>query len=146
MNSRPKCPGHEDVVRAIRSADYDEKNRRFSSGLFKGMEVSVSRLTVFSLDRLFFIFHADLDRPEKNPPTKVKWAGEIKVSTLESIGQSHEPGPINLTVEADPTERNPAHAVIPQRITTGLAHKINRALRIHSDSSVPYPDPPPFIS
>jgi hypothetical protein len=146
MNNRPRCAGHEQIVRAIRSADYDEKKRRLSSGLFKGKEISVSRLSILPLNKLFLLFHSELDRQEKNPPTKVKWAGEMTVSTLESIGRNYEPAPTGLTVEADPTERNPAHAVIPQRITTGLAHRINRALTIHSDSSVSHPDPPPLIS
>lgn len=146
MNSRSICISDEDIVRAIRSADYDEKRGRFSSGLFKGTETSVSRLTVLSLDNLFIIFHTELDRLEKDPPNKVKWAGEIKIATLQSIGENHRDAPTKLTVEADPTERNPAHAVIPQKITTGLAFRIIRALKVHPDSSVPHPDLPPSIS
>jgi hypothetical protein len=59
---------------------------------------------------------------------------------LRSIGQNHKEAPVKLTVEIDPTEKNPAHAEIPHKITRGLAFKIIKELKLHSDSSITFSD------
>lgn len=129
MTKRTECSDSENIVRAIRSADYD--GRRISSGLFQTDEISVSRLLILGLSDLFPIFHRDLDR-EMDPPGKVIGAGEINVGVLKQIGSTHSK-PTVLTVEIDPKPENPAHAIIPQKLSRGLRRKITEKLIFHPD-------------
>ena len=119
------CPPEENVLRAIQTAHFDPERNRYSSALFKGSSTSVSRLSISSIDELFAVFHRELDC--------VIAAGEINVGTLQEIGRNFQ-SPVELTVLENPTDSNPAHAVIPQKISKGLARAIIRALRIHFDS------------
>ncbi len=127
------CPPEENVLRAIHSAHCDKARDRdrYSSDLFRGSGTSVSRLSVFSIDQLFAIFHRELDSPPKN--RFVVAAGEINVGRLQEIGRGFRSNPTDLTVEEDPTETNPAHAVIHEKISKGLAREIIRALIVHPD-------------
>jgi hypothetical protein len=127
------CPPEENVLRAIHSAHCDQARDRdrYSSDLFRGSETSVSRLSVLSIDKLFAIFHRELDSPPAN--RLVVAAGEINVGRLQEIGREFRSNPTDLTVEEDPTETNPAHAVIPQKISKGLAREIIRSLIVHPD-------------
>ena len=52
---------------------------------------------------------------------------------LQNIGRKQNPA-VALTVEPKPSEWNPAHAEIPQRITRGLANKILPELKLHQPS------------
>jgi hypothetical protein len=52
---------------------------------------------------------------------------EINVGALQSIGRRYK-DPVELTVEPDPLPNNPAHALIPQRITRGLSGEIREYL------------------
>ncbi len=79
---------------------------------------------------LFAIFHQELDSPPKN--RFIIGAGEINVEQLQEIGRNYQQ-PIELSVEATPTNNNPAHAEIPQKISRPLAFSIIRALIIHQD-------------
>ncbi|HCC55013.1 MAG TPA: hypothetical protein DEQ20_08850 [Desulfobulbaceae bacterium] len=97
--------------------------------MFKGENISVSRLTVLPITDLLKIFHNELDRP---PAAKVIAAGEINIGTMQEIGKSQDQ-PKVLTVEEDPLPSNPAHAEIPQKITRGLALKIGNALILHNE-------------
>lgn len=128
-----ECLREENIVRAITSADWDAKNNRYSSDLFKGERKSVSRLSILALEELFRIFHRQLD---KLPDKIVVKAGEINVGHLQNIGRNHS-SPVVLTVVPDPIPDNPAHAEIPQKISRGLALKIIAALILHEDKSVP---------
>jgi hypothetical protein len=66
--------------------------------------------------------------------------GEISVGRLQDIGNGYQVGPADklvdqptkLTVVEKPEDWNPAHAVIPEKITRGLANKILPALVRHS--------------
>ncbi len=58
--------------------------------------------------------------------------GEINVGELQRIGREYQ-HPIELTVEQDPKEDNRAHAIVPQKISSGLAKVIIRSLLIHED-------------
>ena len=128
-----ECSPTEDIVRAIRSSDWDPKNNRFSSNLFRGPKASVGRLVIYSLNKLFRIFHRDLDRPYKLPPDMVKWGGEINIGVLKNIGSNHTEKPTEITVELSPYRFNRAHAEIIQQLSRGLCHKIISSLKIHND-------------
>ncbi len=127
---RLNCSPEEDIVRAIHNAHFDEEKGRLSSSLFKGQNTSVSRLAILPLPELFKIFHEDLDKP---PERLVYAAGEINIGHLIYIGESHSQ-PLSLTVEEAILPHNTAHAEIPQKISKGLALRINRELKIHSDN------------
>lgn len=128
---RPECPPEENVLRAIHSAHWDERNERYSSSLFKGSGTSVSRLSVRGMAELFAIFHRELDSVPKH--RFVRSGGEINVGRLQQVGRGYQNRPTDLTVEQAPTETNPAHAEIPQNISKGLAFEIIRELTIHTD-------------
>ncbi len=98
-----------------------------SSSLFKGENISVSRLAVLPLDQLFEIFNRELVKP---PERSVVGAGEINVGRLQQIGREFT-HPLELTVEHDPQPGNPAHAEIPQRISKGLSKRIIDELALH---------------
>ncbi|HBB97708.1 MAG TPA: hypothetical protein DC054_20195 [Blastocatellia bacterium] len=129
---RPKCPPEEDIVRALHDAQWDRANDRKSSTIFKGKNISVSRLSVLGLRELFGIFHAKLDG---SPNGAIVAVGEINVGELQRIGRQYQ-HPMELTVEEDPQEDNLAHAVIPQDITRGLANVIIKTLKIHNEVGV----------
>ncbi len=128
---RVECLPAEDIVRAIHFAQWDRTNGRDrkSSAIFKGRNISVSRLSILGLHELFAIFHAKLDG---SPNGIIVAVGEINIGELQRIGREY-PEAIGLTVEQDPQEDNPAHALIPQDITRGLARVIIGALIIHED-------------
>jgi len=138
------CADHEDVVRAINEANWDTKEGRPASSLFKGENISLSRLECLDLISIIDIF---LKEMTKCPLVCV---GKINVGGLRQIGQEHG---VNLTVEQDPNDGNPAHAEIPQNITKrSLALQIAKTLEIHSikqdAESLPvsthdYQSPPP---
>jgi hypothetical protein len=130
-----ECLPNENVVRALRSSDWDPKHNRFSSDLFIGPDTSVSRLAILTLKRLFKIFHRDLDRYEKIPPWIVKWAGEINVGRLDAIGKNHKAKPTKIIVKPDPLSYNPAHGIIPGKLSKGLSKAIIKELVIHNDSA-----------
>jgi len=127
--NRPECPREENIVRAICDSHFDKKNDRFSSYLFEGPNTSVNRLLILPLNKLFKIFHRDLDKPLKS---KVIASGEINVGKLQDIGKNHNK-PHSITVEIDPLPENRSHAVIPQKLSRGLALKIISELKIHYD-------------
>lgn len=120
------------MLRAIHTAFWDKSRNRWTSEIFKGEKVSVSRLAILSIEALFAIFHSELDSPPRN--RYVVGGGEINVGNLQKIALNYLQ-PTELTVEEDPTEINPAHAEIPQNITKGLARKIIAALIIHYEQT-----------
>jgi len=115
----------EDIVRGIFTDKWD--GTRIAPSLFKGENVSVSRLAVIPLADHWDMFRKHLEKP---PERRLELIGEINVGHLQKLGRSHEPR-VNLTVEPRPEDWNPAHAEIPQRITRGLANKIVNALKRH---------------
>jgi len=126
MANPQECPDHEDVVRAICSPHYDEKQDRVSKSLFRGSSISVSRLAVLPLERLVSIFQLELETEEK-PLWRL---GEIGVGRLKELGITHST-PCALSVVPKPTRSNKAHAEIPQKISRGLANRIVADLKLH---------------
>jgi hypothetical protein len=127
LSNRPQCPPDEDILRAITTADWDEREGRVQASFFahdgKGDGVSVSRLQVLSREQLLRIFSAEFQ-----PPRLTLGTAEINVGVLQALGREFKPAPTELTVEQDPTPTNPAHALIPQKITRGLSNHIRRYL------------------
>src|SRR5206468_4989448 len=111
---------------AICSDKWD--GQRLSPSLFKGKETSVGRLTITSLLNHWDVFRRFVEKP---PERKLELIGQINVGKLRELGRMHKDAPVELTVEPDPLDGFPSHAVIPQNITRGLASKIVDALRIH---------------
>ncbi|MBI4027295.1 MAG: hypothetical protein HY360_20080 [Verrucomicrobia bacterium] len=101
--------------------------------MFKGENTSVSRLAITSLEDHWDLFRKFVEKP---PERWLERIGEVNVGALQQIGRRYT-HPAELTVESDPTDWNPAHAVIPQNISRGLANQIIRQLKIHED---PRPD------
>lgn len=116
----------EDVVRAILTDKWD--GQRTSPSLFKGQDVSVSRLALIPLADHWDMFRMRLENP---PERRLERIGEINVGQLQRIGRNYK-NPIELTVEPKPEDWNRAHAEIPQKITRGLANKIIEALKLHA--------------
>jgi len=129
---RPLCPPEENVLRALHTAFWDKSYHRGTSEVFKGTNISVSRLAILNLSELFRIFHLELDSPPHN--RHVVGGGEINIGRLQQIARDFQ-NPIEITVEEAPTEINPAHAEIPQNITRGLARQIIAALIIHYEQT-----------
>jgi hypothetical protein len=121
----------EDIVRAICTDKWDRDAQRASPSLFRGPDTSVSRLAVIPLADHWDLFRRHVERP---PERLLEVIGEINVGTLQKIGRDYET-PVELTVEPQPEDWNPAHAEIPQKVSRGLATQIVRALRIHSPPS-----------
>lgn len=136
--NRPECPREENIVRAIRSSDWDAEHNRWSSNLFRGPNTSVSRLTILDLDKLFKIFCKDLHKP---PVHRVIKCSEINVGVLQDLGKQFCVGkksqPVTITVEEVPIKNdpvltdNPAHAEIPQKLPRTLAFEIIKSLKEH---------------
>lgn len=129
---RPEVPSEENIVRAIHQAWWDENGNRTESSIFKGENISVSRLSILGKDDLFKILHKQLD---KSPNGIIIGLGEINVGKLKEIGKSFV-NPTEITVEEDPLPENPAHAEIPQKISRGLAKRIIRELKFIRDESL----------
>jgi len=118
-------PPHEDIVRAICTDKWD--GQRLAPSLFTGDNTSVSGLSVLPLNDHWDMFRQHVQRP---PERLLALIGEINVGHLQQIGLGYKQ-PIELTVEPDPLEWKPAHPIIPQEITRGLANQIIRALELH---------------
>ena len=127
---REKLAGEEDIVRAILNAHWDVENNRWSSELFKGENISVSRLSILPLREIFEIFDNELGIP----PRSVIFAGEINIANLQAIAQNYVSKPTKLTVEEDALPTNKAHAEIPEKITRGLAFEIIKGLKLHPNN------------
>jgi hypothetical protein len=122
-------PPEEDIVRGICTDKWD--GTRVAPSLFKGENVSVSRLAVIPLADHWDMFRRLLEKP---PERQLELIGEINVGHLQQLGRDYKPK-VELAVEAKPEDSNPAHAEIPQRITRGLATQIVNALKRHTPPS-----------
>lgn len=119
---RPLCSDQENILRAINLAHWDPNHNRGNSSLFRGSNLSVSRLAILPQDEILQIFKSELVCP-------VLFAGEINVGALKGIGRSHS---TIITVEEDPLPTNLAHAEIPENLTSKkLARDICGALLLH---------------
>ena len=115
----------EDIVRAVCTDKWD--GTRIAPSLFKGQNVSVSRLAIIPLSDHWDMFRMHLEKP---PERQLERIGEINIGRLQEIGKSHATS-VHLTVVPKPEEWNRAHAEIPETITRGLANRIVHALAIH---------------
>jgi hypothetical protein len=82
---------------------------------------------ILPIQEIVRIFKADFDGRPTGP---LDATGEINVGELKRIGAAHEFAPKMLTVKPMPTAENPAHAEIPEKISTGLSKSIIRKLKI----------------
>lgn len=132
-----QCVPTENIIRAIRTSDWDENNNRLSSSLFRGPKTSVSRTIILSLEDLQRIFCKDLHRP---PDHRVVQAGEINVGELKKLGKDFKVGgkfeERIISVYPDPIKDhkiyadNPAHALIQEKLPRSLCLKINMKLKL----------------
>lgn len=120
----------EDIARAICSDKWDPKTGLVSASLFKGEEVSVSRLAITPLEETWALFRSSVEKP---PERTLKRIGTINVGTLAEVGAKYENEPVKLTVEPNPLDGYPSHAIIPQKITRGLSNQILKKLTIHEE-------------
>lgn len=116
----------EDIARAICSEKGDEP--RVSPSLMRGPNTSVSRLTIAPLEQTWEVFRRNVEKP---PSRKLELIATINVGTLRGLGESYRPQPTKITVEAAPLEGYPSHAIIPNKLSRGLATKIVNALDRH---------------
>ena len=87
----------------------------------------MSRLLILPIQEIVRIFKADFDGRPTGP---LDATGEINVGHLKRIGRAHQFAPKNLTVKPMPTEGNPAHAEIPEKISAGLSKSIIKELKV----------------
>ncbi|MBZ0104654.1 MAG: hypothetical protein K8H84_03395 [Sulfuricella denitrificans] len=120
MQGRNIINREELVLRAITEAHWDEKNNRGSSSLFKGENISLSRLSILDQKSIFLIFFRDLDKPSNS----LLGAGKISVGNIEDAGKENPNQPVVITVVEDPIPENIAHAEITQNISRSIAKKI----------------------
>jgi hypothetical protein len=125
----------ESVVRAICSDKIDPVNGKIATSLFKGREISLSRLAIIPLARQWPLLAATV---QKLPGRKLEKLGELTVADVEDIGATYRqtemppPAPTILTVEDQPIAQNPAHAIIPQEIKAdGLAKALRARVVVH---------------
>lgn len=120
----------ENFARAICSDKWDGATGEISASLFKGENTSISRLSIVPLEETWPLFR---NRVEKPPHRTLDRIGTMNVGELNQIGTGYENAPKALTVEPDPRPGYPSHAIIPQKISRGLANEIIKHLRIHEE-------------
>lgn len=120
----------ESIARAVCSDKWDANTGRISPSLFKGQNVSVSRLKICPLDQSWDLFRRHVAKP---PERRLERLGTIKVETLHDIGLNYTAGPVPLEVEADPLVDFPSHAIITGKISRGLATSILKAVSVYSE-------------
>lgn len=124
----------EGLVRAICSDKIDMQNGRISKSLFKGVEISLSRLVIFPLPKQWPVLAATV---QKLPGRRLERLGEIAVAEIEDLGakilKDADNRPASLTAIAQPLPHNEAHAVIREEIKSdALAKALVASLRVHA--------------
>lgn len=117
------CDDSELVLRAIHESEYDGiRVSRSIHRVYRGKNVSVSRLAVYSRTKIFAIFHRDFDKPNKS---RVVAAAEISCAAIKSVSAAHFK---KHKIKTDPKRvrrnslaGNDAHAEIEGNINDGLA-------------------------
>ncbi len=120
----------EDIARAICTEKFDPVTGRVSTGLFRGFNISVSRLSICPLEETWELFR---QRVEKPPERTLQRIGVINVGRLSNIGMTFKANPTALTVEPAPLEGYRSHAVIPEKISNGLATEIIKNLALEKE-------------
>lgn len=116
----------EEIVRAICTDKWD--GERIAPSAFTGPDTSVSRLAITPLEEHWEVFRRGVEKP---PERLLERIAQIAVGRLSDIGRTHKPTAA-ITVEADPVDWNPAHAIIPGKRSRGLANRIRDAVAIHN--------------
>jgi hypothetical protein len=119
-------PDEEEIVRAICTDKMD--GERIAPSAFTGPDTSVSRLAIIALEDHWDLFRRGVEKP---PERLLERIAQINVGRLAELGRTHQP-PVSVTVEADPVEWNPAHAIIPGKRSRGLATRIRDACTFHA--------------
>ena len=115
----------EEIVHAVCTDKWD--GERIAPSTFRGPDTSVSRLAVTQLEDHWDLFRRGVEKP---PARLLERIAQISVARLEEIGATHNPS-TTITVEPDPLDWNPAHAIIPGKRSRGLANRIVDAVTIH---------------
>lgn len=125
---REQVPDNEEIVRGITSAHYDPVHDQISSDVFcrRKEEVSVNRLAICTLKEIFGILRRKLEKPGQS--IQLLKVGQIQVGFLKRVCVEFKHKSTPITIEADPEDDDLSHAVIPQRISDGLAKEIIRNL------------------
>lgn len=123
----------ERVLRAVCSDKFDPVTRKVAKSLFKGAEISLSRLQVIPIARQWPLLASTV---QKLPGRRLERLGEIGVDRIEDIGAAYrkddEGQPAPLTVVEDRLPRNEAHAIIVEEIKSdALAKALVSELRLH---------------
>ncbi len=120
----------EDFARAICSEKWDDVTGEVSASVFTGANTSVSRLALCPLEESWDLFRRNVEKPPERILTRI---GTMNVGQLVEIGKNFEQNPTELSLEPDPITDFPSHAVIPQKISRGLANAIIRELTVHKE-------------
>lgn len=119
------CDDSENVLHAVLEADWDRG--RMSLGLLEGKNKSVSRLSVYSQDEIFAIFHRDLDLPSRSPVVaalewNVKEITDVSRQFFKDTKQKKDPLKVRIDIQCT----NAAHAEIDGKVTGGLSKQLVR--------------------
>jgi hypothetical protein len=117
----------EQIVRAVFSNECD--GERIFSQTFTGPETSISRLQIRSIALQWEIFR----KFEKPPNRELDLFLEINVGKLKNLAANWEKRPTRLSVVEDPQLDNPAHGLILESISKGLAKEIIKNCKRHDE-------------
>lgn len=119
----------EDFARAITAEKWDEATGEMSPSLFTGPSTSVSRLSLCPLEDTWDLFRRTVEKP---PDRTLARIGTMNVGRLVEIGKNHKEKPTALSVASDPQPDYPSHAIIPGKLSRGLANAIIREVIVHN--------------
>ena len=129
-----ECSDTEVVFKAILLEHYDPEENRFSARLFKGPESSLSRLAIWTKRQIIDGFVDQVHRP---PHRSLMGIGNARVGELKRICREYPDKPTKISVIEDPLDGtqsggiiNPAHAVIPQKLSEGLARHLPQKIEV----------------
>jgi hypothetical protein len=125
--SRTALSDEEQIVRAVFSNDWD--GERIFSQTFTGPETSISRLKIRSLPLQWEIFRK-FQRP---PRRELDLFLEIGVGTLKRVAKNWKAKPTELSVVEDPQPDNPAHGLILESMSAGLAKEMIKNCQMHDE-------------
>jgi len=119
------CEDEEDVLRALRENEFDKK-RVLSPHALKDKALSVSRLTIYPMTKIFAIFHRDFDRGSPVVAALKLNVGEITRKSgenIENLRERERKGKIPLKVHIDPLVENEHHPSVGGIVTRGMANE-----------------------
>ncbi len=136
--TRPLVDDQELVLRALHEPFWDaEKQRATPSAFGNGNCFSLSRPALLPEPEIIERWREDLERPER----RLEALAEVQVSVIRACAPPELGLDLPLSVFADPTEKNPAHAELVgsnqagtqlRKITRGVGNRILKQSRIRS--------------